>query len=214
MAVQAAAAARHEDRVRPPRAAHAPPPLSLPDSLENASLSALSALRDVDPVVHRRASPMSVQRCAQWLRVRKTDNPSTQAALEMGDVYANLNLRSLITSWADAQVAGKSAAAQAAAATAVPAAVRVPLSMRGTKQPEMPVRASSCRKVRTGRASSTARRTRTRRQVVVKTGNRDAQYGSGFAERRASTTLRRRPTRRPRWRSPCASPHQRSRGVS
>ena len=37
----------------------------------------------------------------QWLRLRRTD-PSTQCPLEKHDLYANLNLRSLIAAWAEA----------------------------------------------------------------------------------------------------------------
>ena len=93
------------DRVRSPRAAHAPPPLSLPDNLDDAPAEFLCPIAHVvmtDPVIG--PAGVSYERSAlkQWLRQRKTD-PSTQGELEMEDVYVNLNLRSMIAAWAQAQ---------------------------------------------------------------------------------------------------------------
>ena len=97
------------DRVRPPRAAHAPPPLCLPadleDSAEEAPADFVCPIKHTvmtDPVVG--PAGVSYERAAllQWLRRRQTD-PSTQGALEASDLYANLNLRSMIATWAKAQ---------------------------------------------------------------------------------------------------------------
>jgi hypothetical protein len=92
------------DRVRPPRVAHAPPPLSLPDGLEQDApgdfLCPIAHTVMTDPVVG--PAGISYERAAlqQWLRRRKVD-PSTQGPLEIQDVYSNLNLRSAIAAWAE-----------------------------------------------------------------------------------------------------------------
>ena len=95
------------DRVRAPRAAHAPPPLSLPTGLEDAPAEFLCPIAHTvmtDPVIG--PAGISYERGAlqHWLELRKTD-PSTQGPLEMHDVYANLTLRSVIAAWADTQQA-------------------------------------------------------------------------------------------------------------
>ena len=95
-------------RVRPPRPVNAPPPLSLPDcELDDAPADFLCPIAHTvmtDPVVG--PAGVSYERSAlmQWLRLKRTD-PSTQGRLEMGDCYANLNLRSQIAAWAKAREA-------------------------------------------------------------------------------------------------------------
>lgn len=93
------------DRMRAPRTAHAPPPLSLPADLGDAPADFLCPISHAvmtDPVVS--PAGVSYERAAlgQWLRLRKTD-PSTQGPLEMHDVYTNLSLRSMITTWVQCQ---------------------------------------------------------------------------------------------------------------
>jgi hypothetical protein len=100
------------DKVRPPRAAHAPPPLTLPDDLEDGDVPAdflcpITASVMTDPVVG--PAGVSYERAAlvQWLRLRRTD-PSTQCPLETHDLYANLNLRNLISVWTEAHAGASS----------------------------------------------------------------------------------------------------------
>ena len=101
------------DRVRRPRVPHAPPPLALPEGLDEDPhlevpadfLCPIAHTVMTDPVVG--PAGVSYERTAllQWLRTRRTD-PSTQGALEIHEVYANLTLRSMIAAWAQRQAHG------------------------------------------------------------------------------------------------------------